>query len=215
MTAPAFIFFDLDGVLVDSEPHHDKAERAIYTEVSGGRRTGPGFDTTGTSTRALYATLVRELGLPHDVDALNARHYDETFRNIVAAKEPPMPGLLPLLDALDLSRIPYAVVSSSYRSYVENVLRYLEIGGRFRFAVCGDEAARVKPAPDLYERALALTNVSAAHTVAIEDRRAGIDAANAAGIRTIGLDRRVGQDLSAADATVSALNGVPRLLGIG
>lgn len=212
MKPPAFVFFDLDGVLIDSEPHHALAERGIFADVSAGRLTGPDFDTTGTSIRAMYEALVRSLGLPLDPAALARRHFTDTFCSIESSREGPMPGLMPLLHALDRAGVPCAVVSSSSRGYVECVLDHLGIAARFRFCVCGDEVAHAKPAPELYQRALALAGVAAANAVAIEDSSAGVTAANGASIRAIGLCQRRGQDLSHAFATVPTLFDVPRLL---
>lgn len=210
----AFLFFDLDGVLIDSEPHHARAEHTLYREASDGALSGPSFNTTGTSTRAVYEALCTQTGRPLDADALTRRHYALTFASLQAASERAMPGLLPLLDALGAAGIPAAVVSSSSRRYVEDVLRYLGISDRFRFAVCGDEAPRLKPAPDPYLCALRQAGVPAAAAAAIEDSRAGVLAANAAGLFSIGLDRQVGQDLSAASVRAASLFDVPRLLGL-
>jgi HAD superfamily hydrolase (TIGR01509 family) len=179
---PAAVIFDMDGLLLDSEPLAARAwaDAAAALDVE--------FDMTLTPAMvgrdfADCAALVRahyDAGYP--VDALLGRWhatYDEIIeREGVTAK----PGVDELIDWLELHSIPCAVATSTRRDRARSKLLRTALLPRFREIVGGDEVARGKPAPDIYVEAARRIGMSARDCIVLEDSEPGIRAALAAGM---------------------------------
>ena len=182
-TAPlAAVLWDMDGLLVDSEPLWTVAETEMAAEL--GR-------TWSDEIKAACMGRRLDTAVPIMLAALDVAHgpgeiaWAETYlldRMVVLlrAGAPVLPGALDLLDHLRDEAIPCALVSSSYRVLVDAVLTAL---GAHRFAstVAGDEVAHAKPAPDPYAQAAHRLGVDPRRCVALEDSLAGATSATAAG----------------------------------
>jgi sugar-phosphatase len=102
--------------------------------------------------------------------------------------------------------VPVVVVTSAWRAEVAPVLDAADVARLLAGAVCADDVARHKPAPDAYLAALELTGVEPERAVAIEDSEAGIAAARAAGIRCAALPTTMPVErLRAADLLLDGL----------
>ena len=179
---PAAIVFDLDGVLVDSEPVWDEVRRAVVAE-RGGRWTAEATTAMqGMSTPewARYLTTLGAAGSP-----------DELARTVVAAMAdryrahvPLMPGAVEAVTDLS-GRWPLAVASSSPPDLIGVVLAAAEVADRFRVTVSSEEVARGKPAPDVYLAAADRLGVEPARCLAVEDSANGLRSAAAAGMTVV------------------------------
>jgi HAD superfamily hydrolase (TIGR01509 family) len=181
----AAVLFDMDGVQVDSESLHAIAFERLLEEF--GAVAPPDADQAfrGLDDRAIFAAVRESLGLPLDLDELIARR-TRHFLDVLAESDlEPMDGLLPLFDDLDRHGIPFALGSSSVIEIVEAVLAKLGTRHRFGAIVTSSDVARGKPAPDIYLEAAARLGVAPHRCVVIEDARSGIEAARAAGARTV------------------------------
>lgn len=189
--------FDMDGLLVDSEPTWIAAERGVV------ERRGQAFtaaDLEASHGRALIDTAAvfsARLGIPPEVVT------DEIFSAMRVAFLAGMPaheGALELLAALR-GRIPMTVVSNTGGRLVGMALEGLGLTGVFEAVVSGDDLGRPKPLPDVYLDACRRVGVAPADAIAFEDSPMGVAAARAAGLFTVGVpDRDV--DLWAAGADV-------------
>ena len=211
------VILDLDGLMIDSEPVHQRAFEELlarhgidhkFTVEEYGRHF-VGIPVTENAEWLVSRFDLR--GAPEELIAEREAIYEALLED--AANLIPMPGVFTLLDALRARGLPLGVASGSPRNQVDTILRGLEITDRFRAIVAGTDVPRTKPAPDVYLRAAEQIGVTPARCVAIEDSATGITAAKAAGLYAIAVPNRytAHQDLR-ADARVEGLDQVLPLL---
>jgi HAD superfamily hydrolase (TIGR01509 family) len=179
MTAAAAVLFDLDGVLIDSEPIWYDVELAIVERLGGvwdkshqARCVGGTVDATCRYILALTGSDRTEADLQEEILASMAAR----FRESLVVHD----GALELVDAVRGRGARTALVSSSYRVLVDAALDWL---GRDRFdvTIAGDEVRHGKPSPEPYRAACARLGIDPAHTVVVEDTVSGVTSAEAAG----------------------------------
>ena len=203
------ILFDLDGLMVDSEPHSLASWAAVLAE-RGVTLDQPTIDSIlGQRIDATARTLIDKYHLPDTVQVLADAKTAYQITHL-AGKVKPMPGLLELLDEIDQRGLPKAVASSGIRPYVEAVLRVNSLLERFSVIITGDQVAHGKPAPDVFLAAARALDVEPQHCLVLEDAPAGVQAAKAAGMTCIAVpDHGVAKlDLSQADHVVTSLHDV-------
>jgi HAD superfamily hydrolase (TIGR01509 family) len=207
------ILFDLDGLMVDSEPHSIASWRA---ELSG-RGVKLDDETVdrmfGLRQTEASTLLIERYGLDAAPAALSREKVDYQVAHL-AGKVAPMPGLLRLLAETERRGLPRAVASSGERRYVDAVLAHLDLRRWFTVVVTGDEVPRGKPAPDIFLAAARALGVAPARCLVLEDAPAGAQAARAAGMRCFAVPNAQtrGLDLSAADRILGSLDEVVGLL---
>ena len=198
------LLFDIDGTLADTDALHLQA----FNQVFGPR--GHIFDRARAS-KELMGFSNASIGarfLPDEPPERRLAIMDEkeaAFRNLVAGKIRPLPGLMPLLARADQAGVPMVAVTNAPRLNAEMLLAGLGISDRFKAIVIGDELAHGKPHPMPYLSGLRAVNAAAKLCLAFEDSRSGIQSASAAGIATIGLRTSLGHaDLVEAGALTTA-----------
>ncbi len=187
MSAPLrAVVFDMDGVLLDSEPlHHAVMNRVLAPEgVVVSEADYRAY--IGTTDDDTWRDLVTRHRLPQPQHAYQAA-YDDAIQEAYALHSVPSPGLHELLARLAARGLTLAVASSSRRTWVEAALRHLAVRDAFDVVVTGDMVARGKPDPEIYQLAAAQLGVSPAACIAIEDAPKGVAAAVAAGMQVIGV----------------------------
>ena len=149
--APPFaaVLFDLDGVLRNTEPYHRMAYAQLARSLSGGAPPDAG-EIAGKSNLQLYEALVARFGGPASAEELSQRHFRLVCQLLEEYRVGPMPGLEEALDALRRRGIPFGVVSSSWRWYVERCLRELGMYEDAAVIVTGSDGLPLKPAPAPY-----------------------------------------------------------------
>ncbi|HSK27692.1 MAG TPA: HAD family phosphatase, partial [Jiangellales bacterium] len=174
------VVFDLDGVLVDSEPVWDRVRRAYVAERGGRWLPDSQRRVMGMSTAEWSAYLTDEVGVPgppeqvaSDVVAAMGRAYDAGIPLLPGAGEAvrQMAGAAPL-----------GLASSSPRALIDRVLLTTGWGPLFAVTRSTEEVGRGKPAPDVYLDVVAALGVAPADAVAVEDSTNCIRAALAAGL---------------------------------
>jgi len=207
------ILFDLDGLMVDSEPHSLASWQAVLEE-RGVKLDQPTIDSIlGQRIDATARTLIDNYHLPDTVQELSNAKTEYQIAHL-AGNVQPMPGLIELLDEIDRRGLKKAVASSGIRRYVEAVLRVDGLLDRFSVIITGDQVAHGKPAPDVFLAAAHALNVEPQHCLVLEDAPNGVQAAKAAGMTCIAVpDHSVAQlDLSQADRVVASLHDVRTFL---
>ena len=180
---PPAVLWDMDGTLVDTEPYWMECEYALAEKYGG---TWSHEDALAVVGGDLIdsATYMREhMG----IDRTPEQIVDELLDGVVQKVErevPWQPGARELLAELRVRGVPCALVTMSWRRFVEPVLRALPEGS-FDVLVCGDEVAHGKPHPEPYLRAAELIGCPPAETVAIEDSPTGATSAEAAGCQVL------------------------------
>ncbi len=212
------VIFDLDGLLVDTEPLHRRvfnatlARHGVDYEIQE-EEFGRAFVGIPQCKNSAY--LITRFGMRASADELTHEHIANYERIIADPKNLTlMPGACVLFDELQGRGVPMAVASGSPRSQVETIVRGLGIAALFRTIVTGSDVAKGKPAPDVYLRACDELRMNAARCIAIEDSASGAMAAQAAGLRVVVVPNRYTrhQDLALADARVENLAQVIDLL---
>jgi len=178
-TFPSAVLWDMDGTLVDTEPYWIECEFALAERHGGTWSREHGLAVIGLDLID-SATYMREhMG----IDLTPRQIIEELLVGVVQRIEQEMPwrpGARELLAALKANDVPCALVTMSWRRFVEPVLRALPEES-FDVVVCGDEVSHGKPHPEPYLRAADLLGCTPAETLAIEDSQTGATSAEAAG----------------------------------
>jgi HAD superfamily hydrolase (TIGR01509 family) len=209
------LLFDVDGTLVDTEELHRSAfndafrllslgwhwGRELYAEllaVSGGAERIAAYIDRLQAPAAEKTRLRRLVPLVHGE---KTRIYGELLAGGGARLRPGVARLIDEARAAGL-KIGLAATSASAGAHAQDIA--------FDAIVCADQVARKKPAPDLYELALATLRLPAAACAAFEDSANGLAAAKAAGLFTVVAPSRwtAAQDFSGADLLLPTLDGI-------
>jgi HAD superfamily hydrolase (TIGR01509 family) len=182
----AAVLLDLDGTLVDTEPHWVACEQALVAEHGGSWTDEDGLALVGKPLLVSAGYLAAVGGVDLAPAAIVERLLDGVVAR-VRERIPWTPGAQELLAALGLAGVPIALVTMSYRRLAEAVLDGLP-AGTFGAVVTGDEVREGKPHPEPYLRAAALLGVDPRRCVAVEDSPTGVAAAEAAGCVTVVVD---------------------------
>jgi HAD superfamily hydrolase (TIGR01509 family) len=203
------ILFDLDGLMVDSEPHSLASWEAVLEERGVTLDQLTIDSILGLRIDATARTLIDKYHLPDTVQELADAKTDYQIAHLEGNVKP-MPGLIELLDEIERRGLKKAVASSGIHRYVEAVLRANGLLDRFSVIITGDQVAHGKPAPDVFLAAARALNVEPRHCLVLEDAPAGVQAAKAAGMMCLAVpDHSVAQlDLSQADRVVTSLHDV-------
>ena len=181
------VVFDMDGVLVDSEPVWEEVRRGLVAERHGRWRPDTQRRLMGMSTAEWSRYLATELGVDMSPD--------EVARSVVArmvdryrARLPMLPGATGAVQRL-ATRWPLGVASSSPRSLIDAVLRRAGLTDLFAITVSTEEVPRGKPAPDVYVEAALRLGIRPGRCAAVEDSTNGLRSAHAAGCRVVAVPR--------------------------
>lgn len=208
------VLFDFDGVLVDTEwaiydawhrtflEHGHPLPLEIYN-----RCIGSDFETWSPKTH--LEDLTAQSFDWHDLDA---RRQEKIMADL--NRQTPMPGALALLEQLKAAGVPRAVVSSSSHHWVDGWLEKLDLARWFDLVICRGDAARIKPAPDLYLEAAHRLGMPPQDCLVIEDSHNGLKAAKAAGMPVWIVPNRVTAclDFSVADGVFPSLEEIAEAL---
>jgi HAD superfamily hydrolase (TIGR01509 family) len=207
MPLAGHVVFDLDGVIVDSEPVHERATDEYLAGLGATVDQGLRDDMMGRRVRELTDAIAARLGLPpREVLAQREAIF---WRMLDEGEGPrPMPGLHTAIARLSGAGLPLAVATSGTRAYVEHVLERLGVRGAFKAVVSGEDVVNGKPHPEIYLRAAFQLGADPADCVAIEDTVHGVTAARAAGMHVVAVPNALTatMDFSAADAVVADLD---------
>ena len=203
------IVFDVDGTLAEVEEVHRRAYNEAFAD-GGADAAFPDPERHWQWDPPLYRELMA-IGDGAQRIAAYARDWlgHEPDAERIALRQ----GIAELLDDMNANGIRRAVATSMGAADLDAVCR-AAFGAApqevFHAAVAGDEVARVKPAPDVYVRAIERVGLPAAVCVALEDSRNGLAAAHGAGLRCVVSPsvHTAGDDLSGADLRVRCFSEV-------
>ena len=179
------VIFDMDGVLVDSEPAYFEAVNEVLLPT--GKQIGweQYQQLLGTSITTTWQGVVRMLKLEADPEAFKEQ-YNRVLLKALERPRSLLPGVKAAIAGLRQRGASIAVATSSRQAWVEALLSAVELPlDTFDTVVWRQMAERGKPAPDLYLKAAELVSVSPESCVAIEDTPSGIAAAKAAGMYAV------------------------------
>ena len=197
------VLFDMDGLLVDSEPEWHVVMADLVTELGGVWSAEDGLATVGRPLIDSAHRMVAVAGSdapPEQVVAAMVSLMEVTLRRGVTWR----PGARELLTELAASGVPTALVSASFRVLVDAVCSHLS-AAPFTVTVAGDEVRRGKPHPEPYLTACARLGVEPGRVVVLEDSVIGATSGEAAGCLVVGVPHLVALTPTARRRVVSSL----------
>jgi len=204
------VIFDMDGVLIDSEPFHLIINKRIFGEL-GINVSFEEYQTfIGTTFEYMWSTLKEKYGLPQSVAELVHMQASGITEYLKNEKVDAIKGVIDLLSLIKKENIKIGVASSSPKEVIELVINKLGISNYFRAIVSGEDFEKGKPAPDIFLEAARLLDTKPLNCVVIEDSEKGVKAAKAAGMECVGFQNyNTGdQDLNKADLIVDEYNSL-------
>ena len=202
------VLFDMDGVIIDSEPLWTEAERRFL--ASRMLEYSPQLKTVmmGRDAREAVRLLIKHYRLREGVEEVIAER-NQLVTELFKQRLQPIPNVLRLLRSLRESGIKTGLASSSPKQLVKLALDKLGITQLFEAIISGDQVARGKPAAEIYLAAAKKIGVDPANCLVIEDAPLGIAAAKAAGMRCLAISVNVIEsELAEADRVVRGFDEV-------
>ena len=203
------VIFDMDGVIVDTEPVHHFAYYQHFKELNIEVSDEMYRSFTGNSTRNIFQKLKSQFDLQEDVEdlILRKRHL---FNEAFDLKEDLylIEGVEELIKDLHANGIQLIVASSASNVTINRVFTRFNLHQYFTHIVSGEDFPKSKPHPAIFEHAASLSVAPKENCIVIEDSTNGIQAAVSAGIYCVGYDsfHSKNQDLSKANIIIRHFN---------
>lgn len=175
---PGAILFDMDGLLVDSEPLWWQLERELARNLGGAWTDEHALRCVGKGLAATLGMMKDDLGLPVDMERDHAWLIDSFIARVDALNL--KPGAVELLEA-SRGVVPTALASSSPEHLIAAVLARFGLESSFDVRVSGEKMPNPKPAPDIFFHAARALGHAPERCVVLEDSLAGATAGRAAG----------------------------------
>ena len=179
------VVFDLDGVLVDSEPVWEQVRRQVVAEHGGHWAPGAQRRLMGMSTGEWARYLGEDLGVRLPAEQIAALVIERMAARYTEHL-PLMPGAVEAVRRL-AARWPLGLASSSPPSLIETVLDAASLRSSFQTTMSTEQVSRGKPAPDIYLAVTARLGHPPERCAAIEDSSNGLRSAAAAGLHVIAI----------------------------
>lgn len=180
------IIFDMDGVLVDSEPIHIEIEKRQFKLNHVNISDEEHHKYMGTASDVMWMKIASRHDLHLPVEELIEQNRIESIRLFSELEEiPVMPGLVDLLEKLTSKNYPLAVASSSFPEIIDLILVKTDLKKYFQVVVSSQEAGKSKPEPDVFILAANKLGIIPKNCLVIEDSANGIAAAHAAGMSCV------------------------------
>ena len=210
-TRIAAVIFDFDGVLADTERLHLGAFQEVFASRGWTLDDATYFDRyLGCDDHGLVVTYARDRGLA--LDDADVRRLVEsktaTFARLLDAGAILYHGAGECVERLG-TKFPLGIASGALRQEIVRILDAAGLTRRFAAIVAADDVTACKPAPEPYLKAAAALGAPPAECIAIEDSGAGLEAAHAAGMRTIAITTTSPRTaLARADYVIGSLDEV-------
>lgn len=183
---PQAVIFDMDGVIVDSEPRHERAFLEVVQAIGHGDRLTLRFaDYVGRSDQDLWRDFVTLHQPKESLEELLGMKRRRTLE-ILQREQPLFEGLPELVEKL-AARYRLGLASGSERPIIEAVLAIRDLRRFFSATVTAAEVKHGKPKPDVFLRAAELLGVQPQACWVIEDSKPGVAAGLAAGMRVVAI----------------------------
>ncbi|HEX8330537.1 MAG TPA: HAD-IA family hydrolase [Hymenobacter sp.] len=199
------VIFDMDGVIIDTEPLHHHAFFSVFAEL-GLNITQEEYATfLGGSTRNVFQGLKEKYHLTQDVETLLLRKrelFNKAFDEDAGLDL--LPGVRQLIEDLRAHDVQLVVASSASKATIQRVFDRFDLKPYFAHVVSGEDFERSKPDPAIFLHAAAAAETPVTECIVIEDAANGVAAAKAAGIYCVAYasPHSAGQDLHQADGII-------------
>ncbi|MBP6424417.1 MAG: HAD family hydrolase [Flavobacterium sp.] len=200
------VIFDMDGVIVDTEPVHRYAYFKQFEELNIEVTEAMYTSFTGFSTRNTFQTLKEQFQLEHEVIDLIQRKRS-IFNDAFDTKEDLelLEGVRTLIEDLHQNGIQLILASSASKVTIDRVFTRFGLHDFFTHIVSGEDFPKSKPHPAIFEHAASLSTAPKENCIVIEDSTNGVKAAKAAGIYCVGYESAHSKDqnLNEADKVIT------------
>jgi len=202
-----YIIFDMDGVLLDSEPMHQEIIYEVF------QLEGIPFDKayiqtlTGMSAFPMWEKVKRDAQRTESVEELMQFHRDYFFKRLPEVKVPLVPHVKEVLEKSKNEGKHLSLASSSGRKLIDIFTQQTNIAHYFEVMMSGDDVQYSKPNPEIFLKVAQWYHLPATQFTVIEDSTNGVKAAKSANMQCIALQNPLsgGQDLSQADLLIHSM----------
>ena len=205
------VIFDMDGVIIDSEPVYFKIDKQMFEELNIAVSFEEHCTYVGTSSQNMWDAIIKKHGIPDHPGELMRKEYDLYLEHLVNANDlQPIDGVMELINGLHENNFKLILASSSRMEVIDIILKKFKLSDLFIAKVSGSELAHSKPHPEIFLRSAQLAGSEPKECIVIEDSKNGVAAAKAAGMKCIGfLNPSSGdQDLKSADMVIRSFKEV-------
>jgi HAD superfamily hydrolase (TIGR01509 family) len=185
--------FDMDGVLVKSEPVDLRAWLQVLQRYGVTVERNDLRKVVGMPTPQVLEHLGKKFGKKLPEDLVHEKR--DVFYQLAEVELEEMPGVREILDELVMRDIPVGLASASESKRIQLALRKTGLTPYFRVIASGESVKRNKPAPDLYLHVARCLGVSPEHCAVVEDSVIGVQAAKAAGMAVFGYASSLPEDV--------------------
>ena len=205
------VLFDMDGVIVNTEPLHRKAYNLMFEDVNINVSESLYASFTGQSTRAICEILVDHFKLrlgPQTLVELKRDHFKYLFENDDTLDL--LPGVLDLIKDYHNNGLTLVLASSASMDNINAIFERFNLDSYFVAKLSGADLKASKPHPEIFEKAAFASGHERHECMVIEDSTNGIKAAQGAGIFCVGYDslHSHDQDYKQADLVVSQFKDI-------
>ncbi len=197
------VLFDMDGLLVDTEPLWFEVESGVMARLGGSWGPSDQAALVGGSLNRSLDYLLGKATRPASRETVARWMLDGMVALLRTRPVPVLPGARELIGEVAAAGVPYGLVTSSEGPIMEAVLDRLEV--TFPVTVCGDDVSHSKPDPEPYLLAAAKVGADPRQCVALEDSPNGVAAAEAAGCVTVAVPSLVPIPPASTRLVVSSL----------
>jgi len=201
------VIFDMDGVIIDSEPVYFKIDQEMFEELNIAVSFEEHCTYVGTSSQNMWDAIIKKHGIPGDPGKLMRKEYNLYMDYLVNANDlQPIDGVMELINGLHENNFKLILASSSRMEIIDIILKKFKLSDLFIAKVSGSELAHSKPHPEIFLRSAQLAGSEPKECIVIEDSKNGVAAAKAAGMKCIGfLNPSSGhQNLKDADRVIQS-----------
>jgi HAD superfamily hydrolase (TIGR01509 family) len=199
------VIFDMDGVIIDSEPVYFEIDKQMFEELNIAVSFEEHCSYVGTSSQNMWNAIITKHGVAEQPAELMRKEYSLYLEHLANAKDlQPIDGVVELIHELYKDNFKLVLASSSQMASIDIVLNKFKLDELFIAKVSGSELAHSKPHPEIFLRSARLIKSDPSECIVIEDSKNGVTAAKAAGMKCIGfLNPNSGnQDLKNADLVI-------------
>ena len=179
------VIFDMDGVLVNSEPMIRACAQEAAAELGFLISDETYITWMGLPSVQLRDAIRHSMGSKFPMETFYEEYKKRWVGKVKLGKLLANPGIKTLLEVLKKKSVPIAVATSTVREQAIETLRTTDLLTYFDTIVGGDNVKNGKPAPDIYRYAAREINVPTNQCIALEDSAIGVKSAVSAGLHVI------------------------------
>jgi HAD superfamily hydrolase (TIGR01509 family) len=205
------VIFDMDGVIVNSEPLHHKAYFKMFEEFNLDVSNSLYESFTGKSTLAICKELCEIFDLnikPENLVLSKRKHFKKIFDKDIAFQM--INGALDLIQNYFNNNLTLVLASSASMTNINRIFKKFDLDKYFKAKISGADLKESKPNPEIFIRAANLSGFYKNECLVIEDSTNGVIAAKSAGIYCVGFNstNSKNQNYDLADLVISDLNKI-------